>query len=107
MTRDSGETGTPYRRRLLLAEDYQPLADALERQSTSTVTLTLAEIEALLGLPLPPSARTRSWWVDRSRHAAYRRLLAPLGWTVGEVRRRYGVQAVTFVKTDAGGEEQP
>ena len=107
MTQGSGETGQPYRRRLLLAEDYQPLADALERQSASTVTLTLAEIEALLGLPLPPSARTRSWWVDRSRHAAYRRLLAPLGWTVSEVRRRHGVEAVTFVKAPVRGEERP
>ena len=106
MTRDSGETGTPYRRRLLLAEDYQPLADALERQSTSTVTLTLAEIEVLLGLPLPPSARTRAWWMDRPERG-YHRLLAPLGWTVSEVRRRHGVQSVTFVKANARGEERP
>ena len=106
MTRDSGETGTPYRRRLLLAEDYQPLADALERQPTSTVTLTLAEIEALLGLPLPPSARTRAWWMNRPERG-YRRLLAPLGWTVGEVRRRHGVQSVTFVKATGSGKEQP
>ena len=94
-------------RRPLHAVDYQPLADELERQPATVVTLALAEIEALLGRRLPPSARTRSWWVDRSRHAAYRRLLAPLGWTVSEVRRRHGVEAVTFVKAPVSGEERP
>ena len=107
MTQGSGETGKPYRRRLLLAGDYQPLADYLTHQSTATVTLTLAEIEMLLGLPLPPSARTRAWWVARTVQPPHRRLLAPLGWTVGAVHRRHGVEAVTFVKADAGGEEQP
>ena len=94
-------------RRPLHAVDYQPLADELERQPATVVTLALAEIEALLGRRLPPSARTRSWWVDRSRHAAYRRLLTPLGWTVSAVHRRRAVEAVTFVKMDAGGKVTP
>ena len=50
--------------RRLRAEDYRPLADYLAAQpaATTTVTLTLAEIEALLGKRLPLSARSHGWW---------------------------------------------
>ena len=63
---------------------------------TITVTLTLAEIEALLGKRLPLSARVHGWWLRRSPQAGYRRLLTPLGWTVGAVHRRRAVQAITL-----------
>ena len=92
------------RRRLLRAEDYQPLAEYLEHQPGPRVTLTLADIETLLGRPLPSSARTKTWWVARGQRTGYRRLLTPLGWTVGVVQVRRDPLTVTFVKTTPGGE---
>ena len=44
---------------------YAPLAKHLSRVSGSKCTMTFAEIEALLGQPLPPSAyRHAFWWRD-------------------------------------------
>jgi DNA-binding transcriptional regulator YiaG len=47
---------------------YQPLLEYLQRSDQREVTLTLAEIEALMGQPLPDSARTRkAWWSNRKQ----------------------------------------
>jgi DNA-binding XRE family transcriptional regulator len=49
---------------------YYPLYTYLHTQSLDELTLTLSEIESLLGLPLPASARVnRAWWSNRSRGA--------------------------------------
>ena len=93
--------------RYLQTADWQPLAEYLERQPAALVTLRLAEIEALLGRPLPPSVVTQRWWMRGAPREGYRRLLTPLGWTVRTVDMRYGVQSVTFVKMDASGEATP
>ena len=47
---------------------YTPLFDFLQRTPQDEITLTFAEIEAVLGETLPPSARTRrGWWSNRSK----------------------------------------
>lgn len=47
---------------------YYPLYTTLTEQSLDELTLTLSEIESLLSVPLPSSARTRrAWWSNRSR----------------------------------------
>ncbi len=47
---------------------YQPIHDHLRRNGQDEITLSLAEIEALIGEKLPPSARTqRIWWGNRRR----------------------------------------
>ena len=92
----------PLQRRLR-AEDYRPLADYLAAHTAPTVTLTLVEIEALLGKQLPPCARDRSRWLRRAPQEGYRRLVTPLGWTVDAVHRRRVVQAITFVRAEREG----
>ncbi|MCE7986576.1 MAG: XRE family transcriptional regulator [Caldilinea sp. CFX5] len=53
-----------------LGNKYQALYLYLRQQHEDTVTLTFADIEAMVGAPLPPSARTqRAWWSNRSRGA--------------------------------------
>lgn len=53
-----------------LGNKYQALHLYLRQQHEDTVTLTFAAIEAMVGTPLPPSARTqRAWWSNRSRGA--------------------------------------
>jgi DNA-binding XRE family transcriptional regulator len=49
---------------------YQPLLDYLSQRDSSEVTLTFAEIEAMMGGKLPDSARSnRGWWSNRSKGA--------------------------------------
>ena len=49
---------------------YYPLHTFLNEQPLDELTLTLSEIELMMGEPLPASARTRrAWWSNRSRGA--------------------------------------
>lgn len=49
---------------------YHPLFSRLQQAAGKPVTLTFAQIEALLGTSLPDSARRREgWWSNRSRGA--------------------------------------
>jgi hypothetical protein len=54
--------------------EYRSLYTYLERRYASVVVLTFEQIEALLGFPLPGSARTElEWWsdiVDPQRHSS-------------------------------------
>lgn len=45
---------------------YGPLADFLARSNATTITLTFAQIERLVG-PLPPSAGHGWWWANMPR----------------------------------------
>ena len=49
---------------------YYPLYQHLAQCQQDTITLTLADIEALTAVKLPTSARTkRAWWSNRSKGA--------------------------------------
>jgi len=49
---------------------YYPLYTTLKDHPLDEYSLTLSEIESILGVPLPASARTRrAWWSNRSRGA--------------------------------------
>ncbi len=46
-----------------MARDYEPLAEHLQRASAATVALSFGEIESILGVKLPDSARRyAAWW---------------------------------------------
>lgn len=48
---------------------YKPLFDFLKKQTGDRVSLTFAELEELLGFPLPNSAYTYTvWWTSSSGH---------------------------------------
>ena len=75
---------------------YQPLVAYLAAlpPETVTVTLTFPEIEAIIGAPLPPTARSRSWW-SNTRSMASRSWFVT-GWQVARCDLRTMVPAVTF-----------
>jgi hypothetical protein len=81
---------------------YRPLADYLAAlpAETATVTLTISEIEAIIGAPVPRAARTAPFWTNV-------RVVPPptwlrAGWWVQGVRRvPHGERAVTFVRAVA------
>ena len=77
---------------------YQPLADYLAAQPDDAVTLTHAEIAAILGAPLPKVAYTRTWWTqapDATRQ--HMRVWRAAGWQVVATDRLRGT--VTFRRT--------
>jgi transcriptional regulator with XRE-family HTH domain len=76
---------------------YYPLHTYLRQQSLDQLTLTLAEIESLLGVPLPASARSRrAWWSNRSRGAVQANAWMEAGYHVETID--LGREQITFRK---------
>lgn len=67
---------------------YKPLSDRLAGSDTREWRASLAEIEEVLGFPLPKGASAQSWWMGAGKphHAAW---TAP-GWSVLEFDREGG-----------------
>jgi len=87
---------------------YQPLADFLAAQpaETASVSVTLAEVAALLGGPLPAAAGTQSWWAN-ARSAPHAAAWLAAGWRVRRVRVRRPPGTVTFVRATAATTARP
>lgn len=65
---------------------YDPLGDFLGKQRGGACTLTHANIEEILGAPLPPGAkRHRAWWGNEAdgEHVQCRSWLGS-GWVVDD-----------------------
>ena len=87
---------------------YAPLADHLAARGAAgerRVTLTFARVEALIGRPLPASARAarhyRAWWGGQTNapHAWYGWLR--VGWQVEAVE--LAAETVTFARPEGAG----
>lgn len=79
---------------------YQPLQAYLLRSDQAEVTLTFADIEALLNVSLPDSARSnRAWWSNRSKGALQASAWMQAGYTVKELDLTQ--ETVTFHKPPA------
>ena len=76
---------------------YDPLADYLAALTVDEVTLTFAEIEAIIGAPLPPSARLRTWWANTAG-SAQARAWRSAGWRMARRQLHSATPAVTFVR---------
>ena len=61
---------------------YDPLASYLAGQPDERVTLTLAAIEAIIGVPLPAGARRRDWWQITPGRTALRPAILAAGWRI-------------------------
>lgn len=65
---------------------YNPLYSHLRRQGTEEVTLTFAQIEALIGERLPASARAqRAWWSNRKQGAVQAQAWMGAGYHVEDL----------------------
>jgi DNA-binding transcriptional regulator YiaG len=64
---------------------YFPLYEYLDQQPDSDlIELTFAEVEAILGKPLPPSAKSsRAWWANSA--SAHAQAWQEAGWLVDAV----------------------
>jgi DNA-binding XRE family transcriptional regulator len=76
---------------------YGPLFQHLRQSGRDEVTLSFAEIEALLGERLPESARTsRSWWSNRTSGAVQASAWMKAGYHVKKIDLAQGT--ITFRK---------
>ena len=76
---------------------YRPLQEYLRRQGQAEVTLTIAEIEQLIGNALPTSARTqRAWWSNRRTGAVQATAWMAAGYHAQEIDLAQG--RITFRK---------
>ena len=79
-----------------VSEKYRGLAEYLLSSNEARVTLTYSQIEAILGFPLPDTARKfrQSFWANTKTHS-YASSWMAIGY---KARVQLGSDAVTFVK---------
>ncbi len=79
---------------------YSPLYEALIRTGQEEVTFTMAEIETLLGAPLPSTAHNdRAWWSNRNSGAVQASAWMSAGYNVANAdldNRRITFQKPVF-----------
>lgn len=76
---------------------YHSLYTYLNEQPLDELTLTLAEIESILGILLPASARTRrGWWSNRSQGAVQANAWMEAGYHVKQID--FAQEQITFRK---------
>lgn len=76
---------------------YYPLFSHLQQSNQSELVLSLAEIESLLGVVLPATARLhRAWWSNRSQGAVQATAWMEAGFHVVAVD--FAAEQVTFRK---------
>ena len=78
------------------ASSYAAIGSSLSAVTEDEATWTFAEIERIVGRPLPMSARKhRAWWANTDTHSQARTWLAA-GWRVDAADLEAGT--VTFVR---------
>ena len=75
---------------------YQPLTEYLAALAADEVTLTLTEIEAIIGAPLPASARAPNFWSNAPSGIVRVRPWVRAGWRMARTDLRSATPAVTF-----------
>jgi hypothetical protein len=83
---------------------YAPLTAFLRAQppETTSVVLTLADVEAIIGEALPRTAAARVWWYPgRSRAVPPAWIIA--GWAVTQTTMRTATPTITFTRVPANG----
>ena len=79
---------------------YQRLADYLAAQPGDEVRLNFAQIEALLGAPLPTSAYVRNWWWSKGAKRLAAQPWRAAGWEA-TLTQRADEWRVTFRRRPA------
>ena len=77
---------------------YDPLTRYLADLTADEVTLTFAEIEAIVGVPLPPSARNPNFWSNAPSGIFRDRPWVRAGWRMARTQLRGEWLAVTFAR---------
>lgn len=82
---------------------YLPLSERLARETADQWRPTLAEIEVVLGFPLPKAAQQTAWW-GGAAEKPHHRVWLDQGWRAGDLDR--ASDTVTF-RRDATARDAP
>jgi len=78
---------------------YEPLGSYLRSRPSSELPMTFAEVEGILGFPLPPSARSHAtWWSNNTGTHVGVRAWRDAGWRTSRVD--VSGERVTFVRDE-------
>ena len=84
---------------------YAPLTQFLKSRPDTRLPLTFAELERLLGFPLPPSARKhRAWWANNPASHVNAAAWHQAGFQSEQVDLE--AERLTFVKLNTSGDAQ-
>ncbi len=83
---------------------YARLAEYLEGQPADRLELSFADVERILGFPLPESSRRAQWWGNDFAHTQARNGWLCAGWMVEHVDLRGG--RVTFSRRRAAAKPE-
>ena len=89
-----------------MASKYDPLAAHLRSLRSGSVTMTFAEVSAVVGFRLPASPRDHDpWWANevRGNHTQARCGWMAAGWEVADVDRSREVVTFRRVRSVAAG----
>jgi hypothetical protein len=75
---------------------YQPLVEYLAAQSADAVTLSFAQIEALIRRRLPASAYLAAWWTAKDRKSMRFQNWRAAGWEATTFVSHEDDRQVTF-----------
>lgn len=84
---------------------YQPLGDHLQAQPVDHVPMTFAEVEAVLGRPLPPSKKYQAWWSNSPSNNPMTRVWLDAGFRTESVdpgREKLVFKRVQRISRDMG-----
>jgi hypothetical protein len=85
---------------------YDPLTTYLGGLAVDQVTLTFAEVEEIVGAPLPPSAWRLSFWSTTAQSLVARPWLRA-GWRVLRAELHSELPRVTFQRVAATTRREP
>jgi hypothetical protein len=69
---------------------YEPLGQFLKKQKRNRISMTFAEIEKLIGKPLPASKRNRAFWSNNTDNNVMTRAWVDAGFETSEVEPKTG-----------------
>ena len=75
---------------------YGPLRRYLAEETRDRVTLTLAEVSAIVGVPLPNRARMATFWSNSAGADGPAWAWRSVGWRVAERRYQHPTWVITF-----------
>ena len=81
---------------------YQPLTDYLAALAVDEVRLTLAEIEQIIGAPLPVGAWEPTFWSNHPRGELRAQPWVQAGWRMVRTELHGAAPAVTFARVASG-----
>ena len=92
----------PHRVQQTVKGKYAPLFEHLSSRDGDTWHTTFDEIEAILGSPLPRSARKHRPWWSNGGHSQAKAWLAA-GWKTTTAGAQFAAGELAFVRSQAGG----